>query len=144
MKNLVLFAFLATAFLMTSCDNDDDGTQMHTDFDYHVHINAPTDASTTHIGATLNVDISFESHTGETVHNISVQIKKKEDDTVVFSHEEHAHAESGMHNYVADIMMDADNNMEPHTDYVLEAKVWGHEAGVQEASATAEFHVHPQ
>ncbi|MFT5168360.1 MAG: hypothetical protein ACI8P3_003603, partial [Saprospiraceae bacterium] len=30
------------------------------------------------------------------------------------------------------------------TDWILEAKVWGHEGGVGEVMESIEFHVHPE
>lgn len=34
-------------------------------------------------------------------------------------------------------------DVDAHTDWIVEAKAWGHEAGAAEGMETIEFHVHP-
>ena len=50
---------------------------------------------------------------------------------------------SGTYSYHGDFILSNDNGVEAHSDWVLEAKVWGHGAGEQEVMESIEFHVHP-
>ncbi len=55
----------------------------------------------------------------------------------------HVHETSGEYGYHDDFVLSNENNVEGHTDWILEAKVWGHEAGDGEVIEMIEFHVHP-
>lgn len=146
MKNLLFLSFLATAFLFTACNKDDDGTEhehTETEFDYHAHIISPTDGSVVTMGEMMNVKVEFESHAGETVHHISVRIYKKDDGIEIYnSGADHVHAETGEYEFTLDMPLSETDGFAGHTDYELEAKVWGHESGEGEAIEVVGFHVH--
>jgi len=151
MKNVFFLSLLATAFLFTACDKDDDSDEhghTHTEdtkFEYHAHINSPADESTIKMGETLNIKVDFESHTGETVHNVQVRIFEKGTDTELYnSGADHVHAETGEYEFTLDLPVTAANGFTAHTDYELEATVYGHENREGEESSVVGFHVHPE
>lgn len=136
MKNfqILLFSvlFLSLAFL-SSCSEDE------VEFDYHAHINAP-DNSDKHVGDTMHIHVDFEEHNGLTVHHVNVRIINADDNTEVYNMPTSAHVHSsGSYAYHDDFVLDVDG----HTDWILEAKVWAEEEGSFEEISTVEFHVHP-
>ena len=56
----------------------------------------------------------------------------------------HVHATSGEYTYEDDFVLSEANGFTAHTDWVLEAKVWGDTDGEDEEVSTVEFHVHPK
>ncbi len=128
-------------FLISSCGDDKDTDPV---FEYHAHIESPN-ADNKHVGDTIHIAVEFESHTGEPVHHANVRIFSKADNTVVYSKpdEAHVHATSGKLEFEDDFILSAANGVAAHTDWVLEAKVWGNGAGIEEEIMTVEFHVHP-
>lgn len=144
MKNLLFLTLLATAFLFTACDKDDDASET-IEYDYHAHIVSPTDGSAIKIGETLNVVIDFESHTGETVHNIEIRIYEKATGTELYNTgKEHVHAETGAYQFTLDLPVTTEDGFSAHTDYELEARVYGHENREGEMTSIVGFHVHPE
>ena len=144
MKNLIIpVLLLTTTLFFVACDKDDDTTHM-TDFDYHAHIHSPN-ADNKMVGDTIHIHVDFESLTGETVHHVNVRIYNADDDTEIYNEPAtaHVHETSGTYSWHDDFVLSEANGVEGHTNWVLEAKVWGHEAGEGEASETVEFHVHP-
>ena len=145
MKN-ILFLFLAFGLFTFAACGDDDNNDVGTTFDYHAHIVSPEDMSMYHMGDTLGIEVNFEEHNGGTVHHIAVRVYKKDDNSMELFHragDEHVHATSGEFEYKHDLELTADNGFEEHTDYILEAKVWGETDGEGEVISTAQFHVHP-
>jgi len=143
MKKLLLLAFLATSTLFIACDKNDDGTEeMHTDFDYQAQIQNPTDGDIYTMGDAMTLEVDFESQTNEIVHNISVTISKA-DGAEVFQMHDHVHETSGKYTLNLDVNLSDTEGYEAHTDYILEAKVWGHDDGIGEVIETVGFHVHP-
>jgi len=145
MKNI--FWFLLVGLFIAGCGSDEEDEHMHndkedTEFAYHAHINSPG-TDTKILGETMHIHVVFESHTGETVHNVSVKMFNKADDSkVVYEFNEHVHATEGEYEHHADVEMTNDSNVEAHNDYIIEAKVWATEEGLSEAVETVEFHVH--
>ncbi len=146
MKNL-LFLFLAFGLLtFTACDDDD--TDVTTDTpDYQITFVTPAaDGTTTSMqGQTLSLEIEFEDKLGGTVHHVNVHIYQKDDESVELLNapgEAHVHEQSGKYVFTHDLLLDP-AIIPGHTDWVVVAKVWGHEAGVAEVEATTQFHVHP-
>ncbi len=138
------FLILAIALAFTSCD-DDEPTVEPINFDYHAHVSEPT-TEDKHVNDALTIAIDFESHTGETVHHVNVRIYNKADGTEIYNEpgDAHVHEESGEFKYTDTLMLSNDNGIEAHSDWILEAKVWAHEAGLAEVIETVEFHVHPE
>lgn len=145
MKNLFFF-FLAIGLFSFAACNDDDGDTT-ADPDYHIHFHTPAeDGTTTSMqGQTLIIEIEFEDHNAGPVHHVNVKVYKKDDATVVLydgPSDAHVHETSGKYTFTHDLLMDP-ATVGGHTDWIVEAKVWGHDAGVAEVTASAQFHVHP-
>ena len=142
MKKILLFALIASLSFTVACNKDDDDS---VEFDYHVHITSPTNEDKNH-NDELSIVINFESHSGETIHHVKVRIYNKADNTEIYNKptDAHVHEQSGTYSFSDSFNLTSDNGVEPHTDWILEAKVWGHEDGLAEVVETVEFHVHPE
>ncbi len=142
MKKLSFLALIFGLLVFIACNKDEDthSNEPH----YHVQILSPnTDAK--HQGDTLHIDVKFSEENLMTVHHINVKIYNKNDiNQVIFDQpaEAHIHETSGQHEFKADFVLDP-AVVPGHSDWVLEAKVWGHDEGLAEVSETVEFHVHP-
>lgn len=137
------FLFLALVLVIASCGDDDKPDVI--DFDYHAHINQPT-TDDKHVNDALSIVVNFESHAGETVHHVNVRIYNKEDGTEVYNAptDAHVHNEEGEFEYTDTFMLTNDNGVEAHSDWIMEAKVWGDGEGIGEVIEMVEFHVHPE
>ncbi|MEM1320087.1 MAG: hypothetical protein AAGG75_07495 [Bacteroidota bacterium] len=144
MKKIIFFSLLSLSLFFVACDNDDEATPMTTDLGYHAHIMSPS-ADNKHVGDTIHIHVNFESHAGEVVHNVQVRIYNKDNDTEIFNgpDEGHVHETSGKYSFHKDFVLSEANGVTGHSNWVLEAKVWGHHASEGEAMETVEFHVHP-
>lgn len=141
MKNLWILILLTAFIPFTSCDKDDDGEHMHTETEYHAHVMQPADMSEFKVGDNMHIHVNFEEHNGETIHHVSVTITEKDGDVVIYDNptDKHIMEESGSFEFHDDFVLDVD----AHSDWVLEAKIWGHEAGASEVVESIGFHVHP-
>lgn len=139
------YLFLLAGFVgLVACDKDEPG---HSDDmpEYHAHINSPN-TDDKHVGDTIHIHVDFEEHDGLTVHHVNVKIYNEDDPTIVVFDEPtdaHIHEESGKHELHADLILDDNAGVTGHSNWILEAKVWGHEAGMAEVTETIKFHVHP-
>ncbi len=126
--------------LFSACDKEDDTQDMDLLPQYRVHILSP-DASDKHVGDTLQIEIEIEEATGMTIHHANVRIYNPQDGTEIFNQPQqaHVHATSGYYRLTDEVVLD----VAPHTDWLLVARAWGHEAGVAEVADTLAFHVHP-
>lgn len=124
---------------MNSCKED-----ASEKFDYHIHVHKP-DAEDKKMGESMHIHVDFESKTEETVHNVNVRIFDKETNEEVYNapSDSHVHGES-KHEHHDDFELSATNKIAGHSNYILEAKVWAHDAGEAEVIKTVEFHVHPE
>lgn len=139
MKNIIfLIALLSFAVVISSCKKDKDP-----DFQYKVHIHMPN-ADDKHIGDTMHVHVDFKSETELPVHHVNVRIYDKDSGTEIYNMptSAHVHAEGGTHEHHDDVILDSSNGITGHADLILEAKVWGDEAGQGEVMESVEFHVH--
>ncbi len=143
MKKIIFFSLLSLSVLLVACNNDDEAAPMTTDFDYHAHIMSPN-TDNKHVGDTIHIHVDFESHTGETVHHANVRIYNKADSTQIFSGPDDAHVhKTGEFSFHHNFVLSDSVGVKAHTDWILEAKVWGDGAGVGEVVESIEFHVHP-
>lgn len=142
MKHL-LFLFAISTLILGSC-KEDDPKPTETDFDYHAHIHAPN-MDDKHVDDTIHIEIEFESHTGEPVHHVNIKIVSLDGNTEVYNmpSEAHVHATSGAYTFEDDFKLSNDNGVVEHTDWILEAKVWGDGEGLGEVIEKVQFHVHP-
>ena len=137
----------SVAFMFSACSDDDDQKEEDTIvFDYQAHIHSPnTDAK--HLNDSIHFHIEFESHKAETIHHINIKVYNKADNSIVIYNEPqtaHLHETDGAYEYHDDFVLSEANGVTEHSDWILEAKVWGPEAGVEEEIKTIEFHVHPE
>ncbi|MBR9920572.1 MAG: hypothetical protein GYB31_07005 [Bacteroidetes bacterium] len=139
MKRNLLFLFAATLFVFTSCDKEDE--HMHGDDEtaYHIHMHSPDESDKT-VGETITIKMDVEDHNGGTVHHVNVRVYNKADESEeIFNMptEAHVHETDGLFEMEETLEL----NVDPDTEWVLEAKVWGHEAGKGEVTETVEFKV---
>ncbi|NNE29054.1 MAG: hypothetical protein HKN16_05435, partial [Saprospiraceae bacterium] len=91
---------------------------------------------------TIHVHVNFDEAQMDVVHHVNVRMYKNGDESLVLFDAPsmaHVHEMSGHYEVHGDVILDVDGN----TDWVLEAKVWGHDAGLGETILSREFHVHP-
>ncbi len=140
MKNIfLLIIFSLIAFL--AC-NDDHSTD--TGYDYHAHIHSPLDTMQVKFGDSLKIDVTFESHTGKTVHHINIKILNKDTNEEVYSMPVDSHVNAKVeYDFIDYIGIHSANGFGPNTRWVLKALVWGEEDGEDEESSQVEFTVIP-
>jgi len=133
---LILSALFTLSFY--ACDDDEGDASI---YEYHAHIHHPDTTSRT-IGDTLEIEIEFESHTGQPVHHINVMIFNKVDKAVVYNKPDDAHVDesSGVYAFEDLFILSSANGLTAG-DWVLEAKVWGETDGKEETSTFVEFHL---
>lgn len=145
-KNLLWYSVLVLSIVFTACSSDDDGDSGPVDMNppvYTVTIMSP-DASDKAVGENMHIHVNFDEADLETVHHINVSLYESGNPTNIIHNsidveDAHVHEESGHYEYHADVSLDVD----PNTTWTLEAKVWGHEAGLAEVTATRSFQVLP-
>lgn len=115
-----------TALFITSCDKSDDVIE-GVDYSYHAHVKSPK-GETLQMGDTLELNVLFESHSGEPVHNVKVEIASQADPSnVVFDYHDHVHATESSFNYVEHLVINEANGFSASNTYVFTASVWGTE-----------------
>ena len=140
--------FLLLALLiMPSCGDDDvmEDDDMMTDPIYKITIMSP-DESDKKVGDAIHIHVNFDEEQMTTVHHVNVRIYQKGNESnEIFNGPSvaHVHEESGHYELHADLTLDEATGVMEHTDWILEAKAWGHEAGLGEVMEALEFHVHP-
>jgi len=138
-KIVIMFALAFGILFLNACEKHPEEK-----YDYHVHINKPG-TEDKKVGESIHLHIDFESHTEEKVHHVNVRIFNKETKAEIYNEPSDAHVHAdGEYPHHDDFVLSADNGVEGHTDWVLEAKVWAHEDGEAEVVETLEFHVHPE
>lgn len=146
MKRIFFFlAIVASVTFLNSCKDKDDDS-MDVDPEYTITINSPS-TDDKHVNDDIHIHVVFESATDETVHHVNVRIYNKADNTIeIFNGpaDAHVHATTGKHELHADLALTEANDVTAHSDWILEAKVWGHEDGLSEVEKSIEFHVHPE
>jgi hypothetical protein len=137
MKISILHFFILPLAVLISCKDD---VAPGPTYDYHAHIFHP-DASQKHIGDTLHMEIEFESHTGEIVHNINVRIFNAATQAVVYNLPTDPHTDAQeSYEYHDDLVLSAANGFS-EGDWVIQAKVWGETDGEQEEVSMVAFHI---
>lgn len=136
MKSFIAISFLLTlAFL--SCEDDvKDGI-----YDYHAHIFMPTDADK-QMGQTMQIDVEFESHTGEAVEHIKIRIYNADNQAEAYNAPADSHLTGGESHYTyQDTVLLSPANGFGAGDWILEAKVWGSDEINEEAIEIVRFHI---
>lgn len=154
LKLYIVPALLALAVSLGACkkenhedhdhDHDHDHDEEMVDPNYSISIMSPNTADK-HIGDTVHLHVNFKSESSKTVHNVNVKIYNKSTNTEVYNKPAtaHVHETDGLYELHDNFVLSNENGIEAHTDWVLKAKVWGHDAGKHEVEKTIEFHVHP-
>lgn len=140
MRHLIYLIPLVVIIAFFSCHTHEHHEEI--DYKYHAHIHSPN-ADDRNINDTISISVLFESHAGKTVHNISVRIYEKKSETDIFNKSEHVHATDGEYNFKEDFVLSEVNGVKAHSNYILEAKVWGHKQDEGLETEIVEFHVHP-
>lgn len=139
MKTIFFLAFTCISLSLISCKDD----SVPVAYDYHAHIMQPSSADKS-MGDILFIQVEFESHTGEAVEHIQVRIFNKATLNEVYKKPSDAHVAGGpsVHEFQDQVELIALNGFSPG-DWVIEAKVWGHDEGQDEEAEQVEFHIHP-
>lgn len=138
MKNTILLAFIL--LFMVACDKDD-----HSTFEYHAHIHSPVAGTEFNQDDSLHIEVEFESHTNNTVHHINVKIVNSDNNQEVYNQptDAHVHETSGKYEFHDKIRLDAASGFVKGGNYILRAKVWGHETGEEEEISEVGFKIKP-
>lgn len=135
MKKFLFTGLLFAVLLFNACKDHDD---MAHDSEYHIHFMEPANNASLTSGDVLHVHVEFEEHHGGTIHHVNLRAFHKSTGNELFSVPAEAHIH-GASPYTFEYEYTL-NGIAPGT-YILEAKVWGHEAGEEEVSSTREFTV---
>ena len=140
MKNILFVILILAIAFFSACDK----TPI-IDYDYHAHILSPSQDNKT-VGDTVHIVIDFESHTGETIHHIKVRLYDTEFGTEIFNYpsDPHVGETSGSYDLHEHVVLAESAGVTGHTNWVLEAKVWGENDGDGEVIETVQFHVMPK
>ena len=140
MKKINFPILLLPFIFLASCKNND---SQGDDFEYHAHIMTPN-STDKHLGDTIHIHVIFESHAGETVHNVNVGIYEKDSGLEVYNQPDGTQVGEvdGKYEFHDDFVLSEANGISAHKDWVLEVKVWGETSGEGEQTASVEFHVH--
>lgn len=141
---LTLLLFAGTFFTACDKDEDHDHDDQTTEFDYRISINSPSEEAK-NLQDSIHLHVDFISDKNATVHHANVRIYSKSTGVEVYNapSEAHVHEESGTFSWHDDFALTVENGIDEHSDWILEAKVWGHTAGLEEVVESIEFHVHP-
>ncbi len=137
---------LAIGVFFISCKSDDDKTEDPTDtnsMDYAAQIMSPN-SDNKRMDDEIHIHAVLESTTLQTVHHVKVSIYNKTDtSTVVYTKpdEAHVHEKEGKFELHDDVTLSTENGFSSDSDWIIEAKVWGHDAGDSEVTITKEFHI---
>ena len=109
---------------------------------YSITIMSP-DATDKMIGDDIHIHVNFDEAEMGTIHHVNVQIFEKDNETNVLYNgpvEAHVHDETGHFELHDDVTLEG-AGVTADSDWVLQAKVWGHAAGMAEVIETREFHI---
>lgn len=137
---IILFVVISLCFLYYSCSEDEHGVLV---YDYHAHINKPTGTPLA-LNDSLNIEITFESHKGLTVHHINIRIFNKDTNAEVYNKPLDAHIHTPVeYKYKDVVLLTTTNGFSADSRWVLEAKVWGENEGEAEVTERVEFQIIP-
>ena len=146
MKNTFYFTLiLLIGIFISACDLDEDhdhnGSET-TEFNYRISINSPS-VETKNLMDTIHLHVDFISDLSAPVHHVNIRIYSKSTGDEVYNApgEAHVHEQSGTYSWHDDFGLTQENGIMQNTDYVLEAKVWGHTEGLEEVTESIEFNV---
>lgn len=137
-KHLALLSVFIV--LATSCVQDDiEPTNF--DYVYHAHIIKPLIGVKTH-GQALDIDVLFESHVDEYIHNINIRVFSKTDSVELYNKPLVSRVDSPMaFNFIDTLHLSQANGFISGQEYVVESKIWATEDGESEESESITFQV---
>ena len=141
---LILFA----GVFISACDFDEDhdhNNEETTEFDYRIDINSPSEEDKK-LQDSIHIHVDFVSELEAAIHHVNVRIYNKSTGVEVYNApgEAHVHELSGTFSWHDDFALTEVNGINENSDWILEAKVWGHSEGLEEEVKSIEFHVDPQ
>jgi len=140
MKNLLYLSLLFGLCFVVACSDDDDDDTHEETTTYSITIMSP-DTAAKHVGDTVHLHVNFDEADGGTIHHVNVRIYERDSGEEIYTAPTEAHVHTDAHyEHHDDVVLDVTG----HSNWVLEAKVWGHEDGEHEVTMTREFHVHPK
>ncbi len=133
MKNLATFIMIAFSaiLLFTACEKD----QLDDIAALTIEISSPRSGQTFSLGDTVRIEANI-SATKE-LHGWKVVIRKKADNSVVFSRDRHTHGTS------LKVNQTWVNNVNQHSDMILEVTAALDHSGSNLKTETVSFHCHP-
>ncbi len=146
-KSFYLTLLLFAGVFITACDFDEDhdhNNEETTEFDYRIDIKSPS-ADSKKLQDSIHIHVDFVSELEATVHHINVRIYNKSTGVEVYNApgEAHVHEDSGTFSWHDDFALTEENGIVENSDWILEAKVWGHSEGLEEVIESIEFRVEP-
>lgn len=144
-RNIYLALLLLAGIFVSSCDRKEDHDHDNlgvSEFDYRININAPTQGI--HIlQDSMLLYIDFISDKNAVVHHVNVRIYNKSTGEEIYNapEEAHVHESSGLFSWRDDLFLSEENGLSPDNVYVVEAKVWGHSAGLEEVVSLIEINI---
>lgn len=145
MKKLILSLFVLT-LVFSNCKKDDDNNDEHhmtTDLDYTAKIMSPNN-DPKQLDGSIHIHAIVESATKQTVHHAKIKIYNKADNTIIAYEkpdEAHVHQTDGKYELHDDLDLSTANKFTSNSDWIIEVKAWGHEAGEGEIMKKTEFHI---
>jgi len=148
MRTLNVIIGFAILTILAACNKNEAtviDVDKHTDeMNYSVMIMKP-DTSMKMLGDTMHMHVNFSEADGKTIHHVNVKIYQKDNPTNVIYNmptDAHIHDMDGSYEHHDDLILSMANGVVGHKDYVMEAKIWGHDAGAYEQMMSREFHIH--
>ncbi len=137
MKNLAYLFLLCALVGLNACGDDD---EMHADEpNYLINILSPNTDNKA-VGDMVALEVNVKDEHGGTVHHFNVKVYDKTDATNIIYDAPtvaHVHEEDGDFTYTDSFQVDTEGT------WVIEVKVWGHEANVAVKMESIEFTVQP-
>jgi hypothetical protein len=135
MKNFLFLSILFLGLGLTSCKDDEMHDDTDTDYNVTVTIEKPTADAEVTMGQPMEVAVKFEHQDGKTVHNVKIEVRDADGNSIMVLDEGHKHEESGTYTYEA-----SDWTPTEHGMYTLYAET-SNDAGEATKSAAASFTV---
>jgi hypothetical protein len=132
------FFIILSLLLFNSCGDDNHNLI----YDYHITITQP-DNIDKHLGENIPIQVKFNSGTGEEIHHINIRIFNQTTHQVVYDKPNDPHLDVPETYTFSDTFTLAAASGLSEGLWVLEAKVWGHEDGVEETTDSVVFHIVP-
>lgn len=138
-SNFLKVLFLGCSSVLWSCGDDEPADE----YEYHAHIHHPADAAEFVLNDTLDLEVTFESHTSNTIHHINVEIIDVSNNVVLYDApaSAHVHDTDGTYDYDDFVGLNTANGYKAGGTYKLTAKVWGPVDGESEVSESVQFKI---